>query len=129
MLVVKDKSTHEEHLSQPLQTDNYLVKIAITFLTGFNTTFNITSRNVLFKSTVSIIDDGFSQLTTAPGAYEKESLNKEVKRIIIEEGYFSELVYPFTIKSNFRTLGLLLEISSNITISQVVKLLLLLMRV
>ena len=88
-------------------------------MTGFNTTFNITNKNILFISTVSIIDDGFSQLTTAPGAYEIESLNNEVKRIIIEEGYFTELVYPFTIQPNFRILGPLIEISSNITGSQI----------
>ena len=33
MLVVMDKATHEEHLSQPLQT-NKQFKIAIIFLTG-----------------------------------------------------------------------------------------------
>ena len=33
MLTVMDKSTHEEHLSQTLQTNNKKFKIAITFLT------------------------------------------------------------------------------------------------
>ena len=36
MLIVMDKSTHEEHLFQPLQTNNNQFKIAITFLTGYN---------------------------------------------------------------------------------------------
>ena len=36
MLIVMDKSTHEEHLSQPLQTNNEQLKIAFTFLTGYN---------------------------------------------------------------------------------------------
>ena len=34
MLIIMDKSTHEEHLSQPLQTNNKQIKIAVTFLTG-----------------------------------------------------------------------------------------------
>ena len=34
ILIVMDKSTHEEHLSQPLQTNNKQSKMAITFLTG-----------------------------------------------------------------------------------------------
>ena len=34
MLSVMDKSTHEEHLSQPLQTNNKQFKIAVTFLSG-----------------------------------------------------------------------------------------------
>ena len=31
MLIVMDKSTHEEHLSQPLQTRNKHFKKAVTF--------------------------------------------------------------------------------------------------
>ena len=34
LLIVMDKSTHEEHLSQPLQTNNKQFKVAVTFLTG-----------------------------------------------------------------------------------------------
>ena len=34
MLIVMDKSTHEEHLAQPLQTDNRRFKIAVTSLSG-----------------------------------------------------------------------------------------------
>ena len=47
MLIVMDKSTHEEHLSQPLQT-NKQFKIAVTFLTGCNGIFNITNKNNKF---------------------------------------------------------------------------------
>ena len=32
MLIIMDKSIHEEHLFQPLQTNNKQFKIAITFL-------------------------------------------------------------------------------------------------
>ena len=34
LLVFMDKSTHEEHLSQPLQTKIKKIKIAVTCLTG-----------------------------------------------------------------------------------------------
>ena len=34
MLIVMDKSTHEEHLSQPLQFNDKQFKIAVTFRTG-----------------------------------------------------------------------------------------------
>ena len=48
--IVKDKSTHEEHLSQPLQTNKKL-KIAVTFLTGYNGVFNVTNKkSVLLHS-------------------------------------------------------------------------------
>ena len=43
MIVVMDKSTHEEHLFQPLQTNNKQFKIAVTFLTGYNGIINITN--------------------------------------------------------------------------------------
>ena len=35
ILIVMDKSTHDEQLSQPLQTNSKQFKIAITFLTGY----------------------------------------------------------------------------------------------
>ena len=51
MLIVMDKSTHEERLSQPLQTNIKQVKIAVMFLTGYNDIFNITNSNnkILFQ--------------------------------------------------------------------------------
>ena len=36
MLIVVGKSTHEEHLSQQLQTNHKQFKLAVTFLTGYN---------------------------------------------------------------------------------------------
>ena len=45
MLIVMDKSAHEEHLYQPLQTNNRQFKIAVTFLTAFDGIFNVTSKN------------------------------------------------------------------------------------
>ena len=48
MLIVMDKSTHEEHLSQPLQTNTKQFKIAVTFLTGYNGIFNVKNSNIRF---------------------------------------------------------------------------------
>ena len=86
-----DKSTHEEHLSQALQTNNKQFKIAVTFLTGCNGIFNVTNRNNKFYFMKSITDeDGFIQITIPPGAYELEKLNNEIKRIIIYEEHYTK---------------------------------------
>ena len=59
-MIVRDKSTHEEHLSQPLQTQNKQFEIAVTFLTGYNDIFNVTSSNNKFYFLKSITDeDGY----------------------------------------------------------------------
>ena len=50
MLIIMDKSTHEEHLFQPLQTKNEQFKIAVTFLTCYNGIFNVTNSNSKFFS-------------------------------------------------------------------------------
>ena len=112
MLIVMDKSTHEEHLSQPLQTNNKQFKIAVTFLSGYYGIFNVTNSNIkfYFKKTISD-EDGFVQITIHPGAYEIESLNDKTKRIIIDEEHYTEANYPFKIKPNFSTLGPIIEIS------------------
>ena len=39
-----DKPVLGEHLSQPEQTKNEQFKIAVTFLTGYNGTFNVTNK-------------------------------------------------------------------------------------
>ena len=48
MLIIMDKSTHEEHLFQPLQTKNKQYKIAVTFLSAHNGIFNVTISNNKF---------------------------------------------------------------------------------
>ena len=112
MLIVMDKSTHEEHLSQPLQNNNEQFKIAVTFLTGYNGIFKVTNSNNKFYFMKSITeDDGLIQITTPPGVYEIETLDKEIKRIIIDEEHYTEANYPFKIKPNFSTLGSIVEIS------------------
>ena len=112
MLIVMKKSTHEEHLSQPLQTNNKQFRNAVTFLTGYNGIFDVTNENnkFYFKETISD-DDGFIKTTIPSGAYEIESLNNEIKRIIIDAEHYTEATYPFTIKPNFSTLGSIIEIS------------------
>ena len=52
----------------------------------------------------------FVQIRIPPGAYEIESLDDEIKRIIFEEGHYNETTYPFIIKPNFSTLGSIIEI-------------------
>ena len=76
ILIVMDKSTHEEHLFQPLQTINKQFKLAVTFLTGYNGIFNVSNaKKSKFYFTKSI----------PPGVYEIERLNTEIRRIIIDE--------------------------------------------
>ena len=112
MLIVMNESTHEEHLSQLLQTNNKQFKIAVTFLTGYNGSFNVTNSDnkFCFKKTITN-EDGFIKITIPPSANEIESLNKEIKRIIIDEGHYNEATYPFRIKPNYSTLGSIIEIS------------------
>ena len=112
MLIVMDKSTHEEHISQPLQTNIKQFKIALTCLSGHNGIFNVTKSNnkFYFKKTISD-EDGFVQITIPAGAYEIESLNDKTKRIIIDEQHYTGANYPFKIKPKVSTFGSIIEIS------------------
>ena len=113
MLVVMDKSTHEEHLSQPLQLNNEQFKVAVTFSTCYNGIFNVTSINNKFYFLKLITDKGgYIQITIQPGAYEIESLNTEIERIVIDDGHYTELNYPCTIKPNFARFGSIITIST-----------------
>ena len=51
------------------------------------------------------------RISILEGAYDIESLNDEMKRIIIEEGHFTQANFPFTFKPNFSTLGSFVETS------------------
>ena len=74
MLIVMDKSTHEEHLSRPLQPNNKQFKIAVTILTGYNCIFKVTNSPIKFYFEKTITDgDDFIQITIPPGACEIES--------------------------------------------------------
>ena len=80
ILMVMDKSAHEEHLFQPLQTNKMQIKIAITFLTGYNGVFNVTNSNDEFYfAKLKTDEDGFIQIVIPQCAYEIESLNYETK--------------------------------------------------
>ena len=112
MLIVMDKSTHEEHLFQPLQTNNKQFKRAIIFLSAYNGIFNVINLNNKFYFTKSITDDNhFMQITIPPGAYEIESLDDELKRINIDLDHYTEANYPFKMKPTFSTLGSIIEIT------------------
>ena len=111
MLIVMDKSTHEEHLFKPLQTNNKQIKIAVTFLSAYNGIFNITNRNNKFYFKKNLIDEDFIQIRIPEGAYEIESLDAEIKRIIINKEHYTEANYPFEIKPNISTLGSIITIS------------------
>ena len=50
LLIVMDESTHEAHLAQPLQTNKKQFKIAVTFLSAYNGSFNVTNSNKSFIS-------------------------------------------------------------------------------
>ena len=111
MLILMDKSTHEEHLYQLLQTNNKQFKIVVNFLSAYNGIFNVTNRNNNYFFQKNLIDEDFIQIRFPEGAYEIESLDDEIKRIIIDKEHYTEENYPFKIKPNFITLGSIMTIS------------------
>ena len=70
MLLVMDESILEKNISQLLQTYKEQFIIAITFLTGYNGIFNVTSKNNNFTFTVSVNDDCVTVITLQRGAIE-----------------------------------------------------------
>ena len=110
MLIVLDKSTHEEHLYQPLQTNTKQFKIAVTFLTGYNGFFNLTNSNNRFYFKKTLFDEEMFQIIIPHGAFEIESLNNEIRRIIVDKGHYSENECPLTIKPSFTKLGSITQI-------------------
>ena len=109
MLIVMNESTHEEQVFQPLQTKNKQFKIAITFLSGYNGIFNVTNKNNKFYFKKCFDEREFIQIRLPEGA---DEIDSEIKRIIIEKGYYTETDYPFRITPNFSTLGSIVEILS-----------------
>ena len=103
--IVTDKPIHQEHLSQTLQFNIKQIRVPIIFLNEYNGILNFTNKNDKFIF-ISIFEGAeYNVLTIPPGAYEMESLDKEIKRIVIKEVSFKEEDYPLKIKSNFSTLG------------------------
>ena len=112
MLIFMDTSTHEKHIFQALQTKKKQLKMAMTFLIGYNGIFNVKVSNKKFHFKKSKTDeDHFNQHFISPGAYEIESLDNETKRIVVGEEHFTESYYPFQIKATFSTLGSFIGIS------------------
>ena len=112
MLFVMDESIHEEHLFQPLQMNNKQFRIAVTFLTCYNGIFIVTDKKIRFCFTKLLTED-YIIINIPEGASESESLNDEIKRIIIHENHYTEENYPFRIKPNFSTLGGNIELSTH----------------
>ena len=84
----------------------------MTILSGYSGIFKVTNSNIKFYFNKTIPgEDGFVQITLPPGSYDFQSLSNEIKRIVIEEGHFTESTYPFTTKPNFSALGSIIEIS------------------
>ena len=92
-----NKSTHEEHLFQPLQTNKKQFKISVTFHACYNGIFNVTNKNNKFYFLKAITDADHIQITIRQGLYEIESLSDEIRRIIINEGHYTDENYPFFI--------------------------------
>ena len=109
MLIVMNKSKHEEYLSQPQQTNKKEFKTAVTILTGYNGHFNFTNKNNKFYFNTSFSDLEPSFIIISPGAYELENLDAEIIRICINDGHFTESNYPLKIKPNFSTLDSIIE--------------------
>ena len=114
MLIVMNKSIHEEHLSHPLQTKNKQFKIAVTVLTDYDGIFNITNKNNQFYFTTSLSDLEPNFIFISTGAFELEHLHAEIERNFFNHGQFTESNYPFKIKPNFSTLGSIREIDVGI---------------
>ena len=111
MLIIMYKSTHEEHLFQPLQTNNKQFKKAVTFISAYNGIFNVTNLIIKFYFKKALIDEDFVQMRIPEEAYEIEWLDDQIKRTIIVKSHYTSLEYLSKIKPNFSTLV------SNITTS------------
>ena len=57
-------------------------------------------------------EDGFFQILILKSDHKIKSLNNENKRILIEEDLFTEVGYPFQIKTKISTLGSFIGISN-----------------
>ena len=98
-----DKSTHEGHIYQSLQTNKKQFKIAVTLLTGYNGRYNVpNSNNKNYSQNQLLINMVLFRLLFRKVSYENENLIIEIRRIIFGEGMFSETDYPFTINQIFQ---------------------------
>ena len=100
MIIVTDNATHEETLSQLLQTNILQFEIGVTILTGYNDIFIVTNKTkkYIFISVFEAFD--YTVIRIPPRAYKIASLNDEFKRTFKEEEYVTEEDYPLKIKRN-----------------------------
>ena len=86
MLIVIQKTTREEILSQSIPTNIKQFELAVTFLSSYDGIFKVPSKNNRIYFTTSINDDDFNVDTIRPGANEMESLTRKIERNNTERG-------------------------------------------
>ena len=106
MLIVIVISTHEENVPQLLQTINKHLPPSLLVTT--------VSLILQTKKLFSFQAAEYNVIRVFPGVYGLERLYAEIKRIFIEEGYFTEEDYPFKINQNFSTKASIIEIEPGI---------------
>ena len=78
LLIDMDKSKHEDHSSQPLETNKKQFKRAVTSLSCYNGIFNVKSKINKFIF-ISLFEGSEYNIITIPqGAYKTKSLNEEI---------------------------------------------------
>ena len=82
MVRAKDNFTHEQHLSETLQTSNKQLNIAVTFRTGYTGIFNVTNENIEFISTSAFEGAEYNVISKPSRAYEVEPSDKKIERML-----------------------------------------------
>ena len=70
MLIVMDKSTHEEDLRQPLQTNDKQFKVVVSFLSAYICNFIVTKKNNKFTFISKFERAEFNVVNIHPGAHD-----------------------------------------------------------
>ena len=108
--IFMDKSTHEEHLSQPLQTNNKQFKMAITFLSGCNGIFNVTDTNNKSYFTKSISDEDGSITITIPLVLTNSRIwIMKLKEILLIKNITPNPIIHLQSNQTFQHLGLIMK--------------------
>ena len=89
MLIVVDKSTLEESLSQPLQSIDKQFKIAVTILTGYNGIFNVTNKNICFYFARLLNVDNFCKKTFHQEPMKQSVQTMKLNEIFLKKGYLN----------------------------------------
>ena len=114
MLSIMNKSTREEFLQIPLQTNHRKFKVAVTLLTGYNGIFNIIDKN--YKFFYLTHTNMPKEIIIPPDNVKKTdditSFNTKIKELIVEVGDATGENYPFLIRPNFVNLGSIIEIDN-----------------